>query len=180
MTKIPTPMQKLKRQMEILESFLMEGFKIKELNKTLPKKSDVEIHHIDGTWGSINTKGVESDYLKIYDLNMNGTKQLSFALAFTFLNIDENKQKVALSFKDKTGKVVEGRAYNFLEFKEKLSFILDKIEIQTTMPDYNRNPPQEKLMQELCDNFFPSNKAKAQRLIDSKDKRDYKKIGMGM
>lgn len=90
-----------------------------ELNKTEPK------YNYNSFDSSVYTKGVESDFIRIYQDTK--SEKLSFAFAFNNFNPDISKTEITVSIKN--DKKFEAVHMNFDSFKEKLKGYLSILEV---------------------------------------------------
>lgn len=92
-----TPMQKLKPQLEEFKNLLGSSFKEINLNK-----SDEKVHYAgfpddDGSRQEYINKGVRSDFIRLYRLQLNKENTYTFAFSFDYLDLTEDKFKVVFS-----------------------------------------------------------------------------------
>ena len=114
-----TPMKKLQDHFTRLNEFLLPIASKLELNKTEPK------YNRNNFDSSVYTKGVESDFIRIYQDTK--TDKLSFAFAFNNFNPDISKTEITVSIKN--DKKFEAVHMNFDAFKDKLKGYLSILEV---------------------------------------------------
>jgi len=124
MQKKITPMTKIKDNLKLFENIIYFGFdksdiKVYELNKTRSKYN----YGLD-----IDTKGVNSDFIRIFHFNKTG---LSFAFSFFYKTIDnENNFYNIISIKpDNDNKNIISIRVPFNEFRDKLKELINVISV---------------------------------------------------
>lgn len=94
-----TPMQKLKPQFDQLKRLLGTAFKEITLNKSEYKEeyigcSDEKVQYIN--------KGVKSDFIRLYKLQLNKENTTTLAFSFNYIKTEGNQEIITFSFS--TGK----------------------------------------------------------------------------
>lgn len=102
-----------------------------ELNKSSPKDK----YYYSWNDESSRTKGVESDFIRIYTFGAIKNKVMSFAFAFTTPE-DFNKTLITVTFKI-GDEITQGSTYNFEKFKEKVKEFTKVISILRDLGNLN-------------------------------------------
>ena len=129
--KNTTPMKILKDTFEDLHQII--GAPV-ELNKSAPKT------HYGRNWETTTTKGVESDFIRIYKTNSDNK-----SFSFSFDNLDGKKGTITVVFKEvlKDTDKFTSNTFNFDNFKTRLKTFIQTLKILQNTKSLNTESMKE-------------------------------------
>jgi hypothetical protein len=130
-----TSIKKLKDHFEKLKGFFGKPI---DLNKSSPKND---------SYHEYQSKGVESDFVRIFKINKERFIESSFAFSFTNPE-DSEKTLIAMSLKIKNTmnnqeELLNGSLYNVIQMKDKIREFVKVLELLKKINNYNPESVQE-------------------------------------
>ena len=160
MTKDMTPMKRYSTNMQELRRQLKPFFNELTLNKSEPK-----YHYARGE--SNYSAGVENDFILIFSEK---TKNVSFALSFTYIGLDVTQQTVQASVKNgkSNDDIVSSESMTLDEFKNKLNSFNKWLDENNAKHSKATRPPLS-IIDQFADTFIDK-KLDIKKEVEKKEK----------
>lgn len=160
MTKDMTPMKRYSINMQELRSHLKPFFSELTLNKSKPKN-----YYAGGV--SSDNAGVESDFILIFS---DKTKNVSFALSFTYIDLDVSQQTVQASVKSSKSNddIESSESMTLDEFKVKINSF-NKWLVENNVKHSKTTRPPLDIIDKFAD-VFMDKKLDVKKEVEKKEK----------
>lgn len=109
-----TPMQKLKNQFDELKTLLPKEFKEVSLNKS---EDRIYVDYFCGDRFVHEIKGVKSDFIKTFKIQLNDIDSYSLGFSFNYLDVSEHSVIVSLKKGNKEPSFLNSKSLNIDDFK---------------------------------------------------------------
>jgi hypothetical protein len=125
------PMKELKSEFDALKSLLGNDFRELNLNKSQPKNTpiakypDYAMTGLESDYLWFDNKGVESDFIKIFNIKLNKRNHYSLGFVFNYLNAETPSMHYSLKVNNSTNsnEFFTSADMNLKDMKEKMKRI---------------------------------------------------------